>query len=102
NYTTEHSRSMTGCGMLRKTATVNRKAGEMTEDGKRNFVSASPGEILETLLGEAQSRGAIPGMSWDISSSSDSDGNPWNERINIELEPGIGLDQVLRNMSDQG
>ncbi|PSL04139.1 hypothetical protein CLV30_106144 [Haloactinopolyspora alba] len=94
--------SMPGYSWLLRTAQVRGKSGHMDEDGRRQFVDATPGEILRTLLEEAQARGCVPGMSWDISDASDSDGEPWVERLNLSFDVGMKLDQVLSSLADQG
>src|SRR5690606_1375908 len=94
--------SMPGYSFLLSKAGVRGRSGQMDENGKRQFIDATVGEILGTLLSEAKARGCFPGMTWDISDASDSDGEPWERTYNMSFEVGEGLDQVLRSMADQG
>lgn len=94
--------TMPGYGWLLQTAQVEASGGSLDENGRRQFITATPGEIIRTLVLEAQARGALPGMAMDISNASDSDGEPWAGELTIALDVGMGLDQVLTSLADQG
>jgi hypothetical protein len=93
--------SMPGYAWLLQKATV-RAGGTMNADGQRQFTNATPGQIMRTLILEAQGRGALPGMAMDISNASDSDGEPWATEMTIAYAVGTPLDQVLNAMAEQG
>ncbi|WP_440063771.1 hypothetical protein [Streptosporangium sp. OZ121] len=71
-------------------------------DGKRPFLSATPGAILQTALAEAQARGAVPGLDWDFTSTHDSAGEPWDKVLTIYYQPGTDALTLLLNLSEQG
>lgn len=71
-------------------------------DGKRAFLSQNPGTILRALIMEAQSRGALQGLTYDFSHTADSAGNAWSDKLTIYYEPGIDLLTIIRNLADQG
>jgi hypothetical protein len=71
-------------------------------DGKRPFLSATPGTILATLVNEAKARGALPGLGVDFTPSVDSAGAAWSKVLTIYYEPGIDIATVLDNLAEQG
>ncbi|MEV0379814.1 fibronectin type III domain-containing protein [Nonomuraea sp. NPDC050643] len=71
-------------------------------DGKRPFLSATAGEILQTFIGEAQGRGAVPGLQWDFSPEEDSAGQAWDKVITIYYQPGTDALTALQNLAEQG
>lgn len=72
-------------------------------DGKRPFYQASPGEIMRTLLLEAQDRGAAAGIEvGDFTASQDSAGNAWSKVATIYYGPGLPIGSVLENLVEQG
>lgn len=72
-------------------------------DGKRPFYQASPGEIMRTLLLEAQDRGAAAGIEvGDFNASRDSAGNAWPKVATIYYGPGLPIGSVLENLVEQG
>ncbi|MDF5756666.1 fibronectin type III domain-containing protein [Spongiactinospora sp. TRM90649] len=70
--------------------------------GKRAFLSATPGAILQTMLSEAQTRGAVPGVVWDFTPTIDSNGDPWAKILTISYQPGMDTLTVLINLHEQG
>jgi hypothetical protein len=76
--------------------------GLTNAEGKRPFLSARAGTILDTLFSEAQARGGLAGITWDFTSTNDSTGAPWDQVITIYYEPGVTYEAVLRNLADQG
>lgn len=77
--------------------------GLLNADGKRAFLSATPGVILKTLFGEAQNRGAMAGFTHgSFSTAADSSGAPWANQLTIYYEPGLDYLAVLRDLADQG
>ncbi|GGM65242.1 hypothetical protein GCM10012275_39760 [Longimycelium tulufanense] len=71
-------------------------------EGKRPFLSATPGTILATLIGEAKARGALPGLALDFTATVDSAGATWSKILTISYEPGIDVLAVLDNLAEQG
>ncbi|MEV3981787.1 hypothetical protein [Nonomuraea sp. NPDC049758] len=71
-------------------------------DGKRPFLSSTPGAILATFLQEGQARGAVPGVSWDFTPTHDSAGQPWAKVLTIYYQPGIDALTTLINLAEQG
>ncbi|MFG1709246.1 hypothetical protein ACFLIM_39250 [Nonomuraea sp. M3C6] len=70
-------------------------------DGKRAFLSATPGAILQTFLAEAQARGALPVLDWAFDTNEDSDGKPWAKILTIYYQPGLDALTTLINLSEQ-
>lgn len=79
-------------------------ASRYDSDGKRKFLSASVGQILLTVLGEARALvpGLVPGLDPVFSPTADSLGRPWGRRVTIYYEPGLSLLTVLDNLAQQG
>ena len=78
-------------------------------DGKRAFLSATPGLILKTLFNEAQARFSLDGQpalkgighaTW--SATADSNGVPWSQVLTIYYTPGLDYLTVLLDLVDQG
>ncbi|MEV4806753.1 fibronectin type III domain-containing protein [Nonomuraea sp. NPDC049421] len=76
-------------------------AGQLV-DGKRPFLSATPGEILQTWLAEGQARGALPELTWTFTLTHDSAGAAWAKVLTIYYEPGLDLLTTLINLAEQG
>ncbi|WP_433426368.1 hypothetical protein ACQP1V_42765 (plasmid) [Microtetraspora malaysiensis] len=70
-------------------------------DGKRAFLSATPGEIMQTYLAEAKARGSVPGLSWDFTPTHDSAGRPWSKILTIYYAPGLDALTCLINLAEQ-
>jgi len=92
--------SFTGYGWQLKKVLQWQTTG-LNADGKRPFLSATVGTIVKTLLDEAHSRGTVPGLTYDFSTTHDSAGNPWNKVITIYYEPGANLYTILDNLAQQ-
>lgn len=71
-------------------------------DGKRPFLSAIPGAILQTFLAEGQARGALPALDWDFTPTHDSAGQPWARILTICYRPGLDGLTTLINLAEQG
>lgn len=72
-------------------------------DGKRPFYQASPGDIMRTLLLEAQDRGAAAGIELGgFTAAQDSAGNAWPKVATIYYGPGLPIASVLENLVEQG
>ncbi|MEV1168624.1 hypothetical protein [Nonomuraea sp. NPDC049784] len=71
-------------------------------DGKRAFLSATAGAILQTFIAEAKGRGAVPGLNWDFTPTADSAGQTWNKVLTIYYQPGMDALTALINLAEQG
>ena len=72
-------------------------------DGKRPFYRASPGQILRTLILEAQDRGAADGIEiGNFTAAKDSSGKAWAKVATIYYSPGLPIGSVLENLVEQG
>lgn len=78
------------------------KTTGLNADGKRPFNSSNAGMIMKTLIDEAQARGVCTGISYDFTTSLDSNGVAWNKVLSIAYEPGLDLFTILNNLSQQG
>lgn len=76
--------------------------GALDSDGKRKFLSQTPGSILRALLMEAQGRQALQGLLYDFNHLTDSAGVAWGSTLTIYYEPGMDYLTILRNLADQG
>lgn len=74
----------------------------LNTDGRREFTAQTPGQILHPLLSEAQTRGALTGITWNFTTATDSGGVAWVNPQNISYEPGKDLLTVLRELADLG
>ncbi|WP_214317036.1 fibronectin type III domain-containing protein [Nonomuraea sediminis] len=71
-------------------------------DGKRAFLSATAGAILQTFIAEAKGRGAVPGLNWDFTPTHDSAGAVWDKALTIYYQPGMDALTALQNLAEQG
>lgn len=71
-------------------------------DGQRKFTSATPGAILNTLFNEAQARGAMTGMAWDFTDTTDSSGAAWPVQWTVSYAPGTDYLSIVQGMADAG
>jgi hypothetical protein len=54
----------------------------------RTFTSVTAGEIMKTLVDEAQARGALTPLTYDFDNTDDSDGNAFTETLSIDEPVG--------------
>ncbi|WP_433235557.1 hypothetical protein ACQPYK_25550 [Streptosporangium sp. CA-135522] len=71
-------------------------------DGKRPFISVTPGVILRTLVDEGKGRGAAAGLAVNFTQTHDSAGQPWATTLSLGVEPGTDLLALLINFAEQG
>lgn len=78
--------------------------GGYDKDGKRQFLSATVGQILSTVLQEARSLvdGLCPGLELGFTPVKDSGGQDWDQVFTLYYEPGITLGTILANFAAQG
>jgi hypothetical protein len=60
----------------------------------------APFAIWAELLGEGQARGRATSLTPSWTSTDDSNGDPWTETIDIRLEPGTDLRQLLDSVAE--
>lgn len=61
------------------------------------------GRILDNLFQSAQNRGAMTGVTWDFTTTHDSEGHPWSDTIDeLELPPGQPYSEVLSSLVENG
>ncbi|MGO3179496.1 MAG: hypothetical protein ACTIJR_08020, partial [Brevibacterium linens] len=83
-------------------ARVGAGDGELV-DGKRAFYRATPGQIIRTLILEAQDRGAAHGIELGgFTEAKDAAGNTWSKSATIYYSPGLPIGSVLENLVEQG
>lgn len=66
------------------------------------FNSKTVGYVLRTLLQQAQSRGALSGITWKFTDDVDSSGNKWTFNWSVIYKAGVRYDEILRNLVDAG
>jgi len=78
-------------------AIVYPKGGIASPVGTHRIYSGKTfGNILKTLIDEAQARGTIPAMTYDFTSTLDSHGNAWTANVNVTIDVGTSLLDVLK------
>lgn len=83
----------------------NKTSGDLYDsDGKRKFLSASVGQILQTVLEEARQavEDLAPGLKLAFTPATDAAGKAWSRRVTIYYQPGLSLLSVLQNLAEQG
>lgn len=74
-----------------------------TDSQGRVFEAATAGVIVRTLIQEAQTRGALAGITWStFSNTLDSNGAAWAQSVSIEITPGTTILSVLKNLTELG
>ena len=73
------------------------------QDYPSTYPAPTPGAILNTLLTEAQARGALSSWTFggSFSSTTDTAGNAWASSLEVTPKVGDSLLAVLRQMNDQ-
>lgn len=92
-----------GFGWLLRQAKVWEAGGlPIDADGKVQFLSATPGNIMNTLITKAKARGWGSGVSVDFTATQDSSGAAWPSVITLAYDLEISLEAVLNNLYQQG
>lgn len=86
--------------MLRKIRNIDTQT--FNEEGDRVFTDATVGTIINTFVTEAHTRGNTPFLVTDFSSTSDSDGEAWDDQITIAVPAGQDLWTLLQTLTSQG
>jgi hypothetical protein len=63
-------------------------------------LTGAPFAIWSTLLGEAQGRGRLPGVTPTWTATEDSNGDPWTTTVTVQLDPGVNLRQLLDEVGE--
>lgn len=63
-------------------------------------LSGAPLAIWATLLAAAQGRGRLPGYTVSWTPTEDSNGDPWQANVTVQLDPGTNLKEFLRESSE--
>lgn len=58
----------------------------------------TPGQILDIALTEAQARGELAGVTWDFDADDDSDGNPWDHTLDLQVDVGSSILDLARKL----
>lgn len=77
-------------------------ANETNSDGKRQFLSRTPGQIIGALITEAKARGSIPALEVGFTATHDSNGDPWPQIYNRAYELSHSILGILQNLYDGG
>lgn len=73
---------------------------DYTDDGSREFWTATAGQVILSLLNEHRQRyGTLPGLTVDFTSTHDSAGHPWAEVRSLTYSPGTTLLDVLADLA---
>lgn len=95
--------SLLGVGWMLRRAKVWDAAGlPVDADGKAQFLSASAGAIMGTLIRNAKARGWGAGISVDFTATADSAGKAWTKVLTIAYDLELDLDTILTNLQQQG
>lgn len=71
-------------------------------DGKVQFLSATPGNIMATLITKAKARGWGAGVAYDFTATTDSSGAAWSKIITMAFDLEVSLDTIITNLYQQG
>ena len=69
---------------------------------KREFTSMSVGEILKTLVDEAQARGCFSNLDLSFDETNDTTGTAWGEWLTMSLSIGTSLLEVVHQFAQYG
>lgn len=75
-------------------------AGYPSHTSRDRTETGTPLGVWLTLLTEAQGRGRLGWLTPTFTATHDSDGTPWAETVDVELEPGVQLDELLDEMCE--
>lgn len=81
---------------------VDTSSGDLNSDGKRQFTSVTPGEVLRTLITEGKAAGYFPHIQIGFTNTHDSNGEAWPMIYNRAYGAGVKISQVLQNLFDTG
>lgn len=70
--------------------------------GSTSFASATAGQILSSLIGSAQARGELTGITLNFGAVNDGAASAWVQTITMEYKAGTTLLQVIQDLGDKG
>jgi hypothetical protein len=70
--------------------------------GELEFAGATPGELMSTLMDEAQARGALTDLTVGFTDTHDSRGTAWPDTITVKFSPNVDYTSVLGKLVDFG
>lgn len=89
--------------LLKKAIVAPQAKSTANPKGELRFAGANAGLILGTLMDQARSRGALPLVTRDFSSTTDSNGQPWANVISsFNLAPKTTLAQAADKLVELG
>lgn len=89
--------------ILSKAIIAPQPISEANKAGELRFAGATAGLILATVMDQAQSRGALPLVTRDFTTTHDSNGQVWANSISsIKLAPKTRIDQVADKLVELG
>lgn len=97
-----------GLGALLERAFILRKADNpgkpYDSDDKRNFLSATAGQIVLTVVQESRAKYSkmLQGIDFGFTASTDSRGKAWNKLDSVAFEPGTDLLRILDDSVQRG
>lgn len=95
--------TLLGFGWLLRNAKVWEPNGlPVDADGKVQFLSATPGTIMQTLITNAKGRGWGAGVAIDFSAATDSSGAAWSKIVTMAFDLEVSLETILTNLYQQG
>jgi hypothetical protein len=92
---------VTGRGVLSKLeeATLY-PAGGLAGDPLRSFTDADADDLLGLAFDEAQTRGALAGLSRDFTASADSNNAPYDVTLTLEERAGVSVLRIAERMAE--
>ncbi|MEV6154910.1 hypothetical protein AB0L53_31675 [Nonomuraea sp. NPDC052129] len=87
---------------LQKAVTFANSSVEPTNGNRVFSAAATSGFIMQTLLGEAQTRGALSGLTWTFNASTDSSAASWGNPMAMGVPLGTDLLAVLLRLVSYG
>ena len=90
--------------VLRKSDNKSKPYTNDDDDPKRNFLSASAGQIIASILDESREKypTMLQGIELGFTASKDSLGNNWNKLDSVAYSPGTDLLRILDDMTARG
>lgn len=75
-------------------------AGYPTFTVRTQTLTGAPFAIWSDVLAQAQARGRLPGYTPTWTATEDSNGDPWQANITVQLDPGTNLKELLREVGE--
>jgi len=85
-----------------ETALAYPDGGVLSGEVKRTFQTATAGTIIKTLIDDAKNRGALTGIGYSFSNSSDSNSMGWSDTTDSEYTARSTILSVIRQLAELG